>query len=335
MGMKKLLGPIAVVAAVAVLGLPVFPRPAKAAGPITFSFVSFVPLSNKLEFGFLKKNFIDKINKEAKGEFVIKVRGGPESVPPFNLGVAVQRGIVSMTSVPTAFIDSLVPGANETCLSDYTAVQERQNGIYDYLRDMYKKAGFYYLGRADATDPGFFFLFLRKRVTKPEDFKGLKLGGSTAFHGFYQELGASVMTVAIPDYHSAMERGVVDGITSSLQVGLQFGLQEVSKCLIVPGFYRATPALIVNLKAWNRLPKHLQDLLTENMIEFEKIFPAFERKARVSALERVRKAGVEIVKFPPKMEKWYLAAARNGEWKYAEKRFGDIIPKLREKITKK
>jgi len=149
-------------------------------------------------------------------------------------------------------------------------------------------------------------------------------------------LGASVTLLAIPEYHSAMERGVVDGVVTAPSVGLQFGLNEVSKYLIIPSVYRGTVALPVNLNTWNRIPKHLQDLLNECMIEFEKEFTAFELKERNADVKRIEASGVEIIRLSPDVSQWFLNAASEGAWKYAQKRFpGDVIPKLRERITKK
>lgn len=308
---------------------------AKSTKPITLDFVSFVPLANKVEYQFLKDEFIDKVNKQAKGELIIKVRGGPEIIAPFDLGVAVQKGTIDMATIPTAFFESMVPGADSTKLSIYSAWEERKNGIYEYIRDMYAKAGLYYLGRGEATTPDYFNMFLNKRVEKPKDFAGLKLGGSTAFHGQYKRLGASVTTLAIPEYHSAMERHVVDGLVSSIYVGLVYGLHEVTKCIIGHGFYRCTVAVPVNLKTWNRVPKHLQDLLTQCFAEFEKKYQPYEAEQKKLALKKAEAAGVEILWFPPDMAKWYIECANEGSWDYAKKRFpGDVIPKLRERITK-
>ena len=128
MKMKRSFGPIVVfMLTVMLIMMPVIGGLAKAAEPITLSFVSFVPLANKVEFQYIKSRFIDRVNEQAKGELFIKVRGGPESIPPFNLGVSVQKGVIDMATIPTAFFDTLVPGANETCMSDYTAWEEREN----------------------------------------------------------------------------------------------------------------------------------------------------------------------------------------------------------------
>ena len=307
----------------------------KPAGPITLDFVSFAPLANEQEYQFLKREFIDVVNERAKGELVINVRGGPEVIKGYDLGVAVQKGTIDMATIPTAFFESLVPGADSTKLSIYTAWEERENNIYEYIVEMYKKAGLYYLGRPEATKPHYFHLYVNKRIEKPEDFRGLKFGGSTAFHGHYKRLGASVATLTIPEYHPALERGVVDGVDTSIFMGWTFGLQEVTDYLIGHGFYRCTVALPVNLDTWNQIPKHLQELMIETMAEFEKKYQPYEEEQKAVFLKKHEEAGVEILYFPPDMAKWFIECANEGSWDYAIERFpGDVIPKLREKITK-
>ena len=308
---------------------------ANPAGPITLNFVSYVDLAHPTGYKFLKREFIDKINEQAKGELFIKVRGGPEVIPSFDLGVAVQKRTIDLATIPTAFFESLVPGADSTKMSDYTAWEERENGIFEYIQAMYEKGGLFYLGRAQATDPNYFVMYLNKRVEKPQDFAGLKLGGSTAFHGFYKELGASVATIPLPEYYSAMERRIVDGISTSIYLGVTFGIVEVTKYVISHGFYRCTAALVVNPDSWNGLPKHLQKLLMDSMIEFEKKYTLFDRGLRAETMKKAEAAGVEIITFSPDVTKWFYEAAEKGSWKYAQERFpGDVIPKLRERITK-
>lgn len=314
--------------------LPLTSIYAQSSKPIILNFVSFVPLADKIEYQSCKRMFIDKVNERAKGELKINVRGGPEVIPPFDLGVSVQRGTIDLALVPTAFFESLVPGSDSTKLSIYTAMEERENGVYEYIAKMYEKSGLRYLGR-EATTGGFFYLFLNKPVRKKEDFKGLKYGGSTAFHGFYRRLGGSVATIPLPEYHSAMERGVVDGIATALNVGHQFGLSDASKAIIGKGFYLGTAVIPMNLKTWNGIPSHLQKVITESMMEYEKEFIPFEAKARAEMLQKIQAAGVEVIKLSPEDEKWFVDAAHEGSWEYAQQRFpGDVIPNLRAKITK-
>lgn len=302
---------------------------------IKLNYVSFVPLASKFHFQQFKKGFIDKVNEKAKGELEIVVRGGPETVKPYDLGMSVQRGTIDMANVPTSFFETLVPGADATKISDFTAAEERGTGAYEMILGMYKKAGFYYLGRGEASDPGFFFLFVNKPTEKKEDFKGLKYGGSTAFHGFYKNIGGSPSTVPLPEYHSALERGIVDGIVTSLSVGLQFGLHEVSKYIVTPGVYRSNVISIVNLKKWDSLPDKLKKLMTESMVEYEKSFGAFDRDFRTKGFQAAEKSGCRIIKLSDDMAKWYVELAEKSAWEDEEARFpGGTIPEIKSKLTK-
>ena len=305
------------------------------AEPIKLTYVSFVPVASKFHFQQFKTHFIDKVNEKAKGKLEIVVKGGPETIKPYDLGVSVQRGAIDMANIPTSFYETMVPGADATKISDYSGIEERETSAYDMIADMYEKAGFHYMGRGEATDSGFFFLFINKITEEKEDFKGIKLGGSTAFHGFYRNLGASVSTVPLPEYHSALERGIVDGIITSLSVGMQYGLHEVSKAIVAPGVYRSNVASLMNLKTWNSLPDDLQALLTECMIDFEQYFVEYERDFRKAALDKAEASGVNVIRLDEDVAEWYVSTADQSAWAYEKERFSnELIDKIKSKLTK-
>ncbi|MFX0198294.1 MAG: TRAP transporter substrate-binding protein DctP [Candidatus Hodarchaeota archaeon] len=307
-----------------------FAKPAK---PITLNFVSFIALSN-VEFTEFKRLFIDRVNEKGKGELTINVRGGPETIAAFDLGVAVQKGTVDMAIIPTAFFESLVPGADATRLSRLTEEEERKAGAHDFIQGMYEKGGMYYLGRQQPTHQDYFYMFLNKRVEKPEDFVGLKLGGSTAFHAHFKGLGATPITLPMPEYYPAMERGVVDGISTSLHMWAGYGGHEVTKYMIDHPFYKNTVSVVANLKTWNQLPKHLQKLMIECMLEEQKEWPDLSAKAWKKEKQKMRDGGVEIITFPPDVAKWFVETALEEAWKDEEERFGEVIPKLKKLLTK-
>ena len=317
------------------LGILLMSTSGALAEPIKLNYVSFVPVASKFHFQQFKTHFIDKVNEKAKGKLEIVVKGGPETIKPYDLGVSVQRGAIDMANIPTSFYETMVPGADATKISDYSGIEEREISAYDMIADMYEKAGFHYMGRAEATDSGFFFLFINKITKDKEDFKGIKLGGSTAFHGFYRNLGASVSTVPLPEYHSALERGIVDGIITSLSVGMQFGLHEVSKAIVAPGVYRSNVASLMNLKKWNSLPEEMQTLLTDCMIDFERYFMQYERDFREAALEKAKASGVNVIRLDEDVAEWYVRTAEKSAWAYEKDRFSnELIEKIKSKLSK-
>ena len=307
-----------------------FAKPAK---PITLNYVSFIPVAN-FEFAEFRRVFIDKVNEKAKGELIINVRGGPEVIPAYDLGMAVQKGTIDMSMIPTGFFETMVPGADATRLSELTPFEERKNGAYDYILEQYKKAGLYYLGRQQHQHTPFFYLFLNKRCEKPEDFVGLKIGSSPSFHAFYRGLGGIVTRVAMPEYYSGLERGVIDGLGTSLFNWAGAGIQEVTKYCIDHPFYTPTPAVAVNLDSWNRLPKHLQNLMTESLLESLRAWPALAAKKIEEDKQKGRKAGVEFITLSPDVAKWYLKTAYDEAWKEEEKKAPEVARKLRELLTK-
>ena len=311
------------------------PASAQAGKPITLNFVSFSPAASVVNFQYIKKELFEKINQLAKGRLIINVKGGPEVIPPFNLGAAVKNGTIDMASIPNAFFEDMVPGIGVTHLSAFTAVEERKIGVYEAIGELYKKAGMFYLGRGEATDHGYFIMFLNKPVEKPEDFKGLRLGGSTSFHGQYRELGGVASTLQTTEYNTAMERGTVDGISTAISFGVTY-LQGVTKYIVQPGFWRASPALPINLSSWNKIPPDLQKMMISEMAAFEAKFAPWELEQRNVFVKKFTDTGVKVINLSPDVARWFVNASTEGAWKYAQERQpGDIIPKMRQLLTKK
>jgi TRAP-type transport system periplasmic protein len=304
--------------------------------PITLNFVSFAPAANVVEYQYMKQELFDKINKLANGRLIINVKGGPEVVPPPNLGKTVKSGAIDMAAIPNAFFEDLVPGIGVAHMSPFTAVEERKNGVYEAINELYKKAGLFYLGRGEATDPGYFIMFLNKPVEKQADFKGLRLGGTTSFHGQYRGLGAVATTLATTDYNTAMERGVVDGLVTSAYIGMAYGLQSVSKYVVQPGFWRSSVAIPINLAKWNSIPPDLQKMMINEMAAFEAKFAPYELQQRNLFIRKFTDAGAKVITLSPDVAKWFVDASTEGAWKYAEERQpGDAIPRMRRLFTKK
>ncbi len=281
--------------------------------------------------------FIDRINQRAKGELVIDFRGGPEVIAAFDQGKAVQQGAVDIALPPVGFYEAIAPGIGGAMLTQLTPEEERRpGGAYDYLVELHKKGGLHYLGRGSYTREDYFYIFSNKRIEKPKDFVGLKIGSATVTRPAVEAWGATLVSVAMPEYYSAMERGLVDALGSApISAWYSQGVHEVTKYMIDHPYYQSTASVIMNLNKWNSLSEPLKKLITECIIQFENEYADVYEKQRAQLKQKAKEAKVEIYKFSPDVAKWFIETAYNAAWEYQMKRFPAETPKLRALMSKK
>jgi TRAP-type C4-dicarboxylate transport system substrate-binding protein len=306
------------------------------ADPIVLNWASMLPRTNTEAIAF-QKLFADKVNEKAKGQLVINYRGGPDVIGQFDLGSAVQKGIIEIAMVSVGFYEALVPGNGAAMLSEITPQEERKpGGAFSYLDEMHGKAGMKYLGRAAPSKDKFFFVFTRKKVTTQKDFQGFRIGCSTGSRSAVEGWGATVTNVKISDYYNAMERGLVDAIAGvPLDVWVSLGAHEVTKYVIDHPYYVSTAVAIMNLSSWKKLPQNLQDLITDAMVEFEKEKVVLEQKSREEARQKMISSKIEFYKLDSQVADWFVKTAYSAAWDYQQKRFPDVTPRLKELLTRK
>lgn len=319
---------------VAVLVMVPYVKPA-ASKPIVLNWATFVP-KEQAPTKNIVRGFIDRVNQESKGELVLKYRGGPETIPAFDLGKAVQKGVVDIGIVPVGFYEPIAPGIGGAMLTRVSLDDERKpGGGYDYLVELHKKGGLFYLGRGTPSDE-YFRLNLNKKLNKPEDFVGTKIGTATVARACTMGWKATAVSVKMAEYYTAMERGLVDGISSCpLTTWVAFGCHEVTKYSVDHGYYQSTVALIMNLNKWNQLPAHLRTLMTKSMIQSEKDNKRWDAEDTAKARKKMVEAGVEFYKFSPDVAKWFIETAYEAGWEYQMKRFPKETPKLKELLSGK
>jgi len=282
------------------------------------------------------RGFMNRATQQAKGELAFKYRGGPETIAAFDQGKAVQKGIVDLSLVPIGFYEPLAPGIGAAMLTQISLDEERKpGGAYDYLNELHKKGGLFYLGRGLPLDE-FFTLNLNKRLEKPQYFVGTRIGTLTATHACTRAWGATAVSLSMPEVYSAMERKLVDGISClPLWDVVTMGVSEVTKYSVDHGYYFNTVAVIMNLDKWKRIPEHLQNIIMKCMILSEKDTQAWAIEDKKKAREKMVKAGVKFYKLSPEVDKWFIETAYNAAWENQQKRFPDVTPKLKELLLKK
>ena len=119
------------------------------------------------------EDFVDKVNAAGKGKIRINYIGGPKAMPPFEVGKALQGGVVDIANVTGAFYTNVFPESDVWKLTQKPMAELRKNGGFDYMMKIYdEKMGTILLARQFENTP--FHVYLTKPIDKP-DLTGLKM----------------------------------------------------------------------------------------------------------------------------------------------------------------
>jgi len=102
---------------------------------ITLRLVSAFP-----ENQFYVKRTLDwvaDVNKDGKGVLQINFIGGPKAIPTFEVGKAVQSGVVDIGFSTGAFYTNVMPESDILKLSETSAAEQRANGGYELINKIW------------------------------------------------------------------------------------------------------------------------------------------------------------------------------------------------------
>ena len=272
------------------------------------------------------------VAKKYPGELKIQYVGGPEAVKTMDQVQACQRGMVDMVFTTNAYYVSVLPEVDALKLSVFTPAEERAKGAWAYTNQLHEKIGLYYRARLGLGIQ--FHLYLEKPI-KTADLKGFNIRVSPMYLQVIKGLGGNPVAIPPTEVYSALERNVVDGYCWP-SVGIRdWGWDKQTKYVIDPGFYQVPNPLLMNLNTWNKLPKKLQNLLTEAAAEAEKkvvaLFDDLAKQERPILL----KEGIQTITLPPVEGEKFLKVAYDEGWKDILGKSPQTGAKLKELLTKK
>ncbi|HYL87838.1 MAG TPA: TRAP transporter substrate-binding protein DctP [Burkholderiales bacterium] len=261
-------------------------------------------------------DWIEKVNKEGKGILQINFIGGPKAIPTFEVGKAVQSGVVDIGFSTGAFYTNVMPEADILKLSETSAAEQRKNGGYDLINKIWaEKANMRYLAKVVEFTP--FHLYLNKKIDKP-DLTGLKIRITPVYRDFFQAMGASVMTTAPGEVYTALERGVIDGYGWPIHALFDLNWQEKTKYRVDPGFYNAEVSLVMNLDKYKALPPKARQYLDRQALGYERQND-FWKKYNEQETKRQADAGIQVITFDAATNKAYVEKAKEIGWAAAIK----------------
>ena len=190
------------------------------AWPKTFPFVaeSFLP-------------FIERANKAGKGAFRLNYIGGPEISKAPAQPEGFKIGLFDVMFTAMSYHRGLIPEVDALSGNTTAPWVARANGGLAALNEAVsaKINGRILLWNAGVS----FNLYLRKQPKMRDDglvdLTGLKMRSVPTYDAFLKALGATTVTIQLPEIHSALQRGIVDGLAFPELWSRRFGYANFIK----------------------------------------------------------------------------------------------------------
>ncbi|MEJ8572334.1 TRAP transporter substrate-binding protein DctP [Microbaculum marinum] len=295
--------------------------------------VTFTPAQAYYAKSF--QSFADQVNEKGKGVVRIEVIGGPEVVPPLKLGEAQMNGVADIFNLPAGLYLNLVPEGEVFAGSNHTPMENRANGGFDMVNEVFKEKGnAVLLAHVDGGAP--FHIFLTKEpkldAEGNPDLTGLKIRTAPLYRSFVESLGAVNVVQSPSDVYTSLERGVVDGTGYTVLGFRDFNWDKFTKYRIDPGFFQTDVLISMNKDSWDKLSPEAQAILEEVAISYEKESYEAVKSATEAEDKALRDGGMEIIELKGAAREKYLDDAYTVTWERLKSRDDTHYDALREKF---
>ncbi|MFY0309988.1 TRAP transporter substrate-binding protein DctP [Leisingera sp. D0M16] len=320
---------IRTLSAAAILGASSLAAASAQAGEVTLKAVTAFATGTTFSRDF--EAFVDWVNENGEGVVQIDLLGGPEAVPPFELGNAVQAGIVDIANNTTAYYPNLLPAGDALHLAQNTIQDQRANGCYELIDQIHQdQMGVKYLARVG--DHMNYHLYLTKPLEGP-DLTGLTIRTTPVYRAMFEKLGATLVRTAPGEVYTALERGAIDGYGWPSQGVLDFGWHEQTAYRVDPGFYQVDVNFLVNLDSWNGLSDEQRALLEKGAAWIEE--QNAENIARNEAEAKAQAdAGIKTITLEGENGKLWSTTAQTEGWGEVMKTDPQLAQKLQACLLK-
>ncbi len=213
---------------------------------------------------------------------LFKVLEAPDAVKRGAIEMICSSGPYHINILPEALLEYGLPYGVKTSAEIARLILETE--YVSVLRKAYgEKHNVYLLGVCSASSYNYITRF---PIQKMEDLKGKKIRATGTSAKITLAHGGIPVSLSGAEQYMALQRGTVDGTIYPPYAGLSYKMFEVAKHVSWPPIFAASNInFMVNMNAWNQLPKEYQTILQEEVGKMAKYAyhesgPALEKIAR-------------------------------------------------------
>jgi len=153
---------------------------------------------------------------------------------------------------------------------------------------------------------------VKKPVRTLEDLKGLKIRASGRPADVLKVLGGTPVGVEMADMYDGLQRGVVDGVLSSMEVEKGWKIGEIIRYATLS--YKVgtvyTFYIVMNKDKWNALPQDVKKIFTDVAAEWKDKYGVASNDIDIEGRDFLLKNGGQLIKLSDEQSKRWIAAAQ-------------------------
>jgi TRAP-type mannitol/chloroaromatic compound transport system substrate-binding protein len=214
-------------------------------------------------------SFAETVYTLSGGELAIEVFASGVLFPVFDTFDAASNGVIEMHMLfglywpgkDPHFNLLSRPGCPITTFMEAAYLEEQ---LLEWQNRLYNPHGQTYLGPFTVST-----VFEQLMSTVPirtiEDLQGLRIRSSGFGARFFNALGATAVSLPLPELYPAFQTGAIDaGEWTSWEDNMRLGFHEVVSYVVDPSLHCGIieyMALVVNTAAWEALPQRIQNII--------------------------------------------------------------------------
>jgi len=243
------------------------------------------------------QRFADKVKEATNGELEIVLHPGASlGFKGPELLRAVAEGQLVIAEVPTGMVEGDAPILALTAQPFISSDAKEQRMLYQMAKETYatelKKFGQFTLYTSVWPFSG---IYTQRPISSVADLKGLKMrvydGTGLAFG---KATGIAARKMPFSEVYPAMKAGLLDSMYTSSVSGVDAKAWEVLKEFTPINIVGPVNMVNVNQKAWDKLPKEIQDTVIKIAAEMEDEMWNIAKESDTNSRATLKEKGINI-----------------------------------------
>ena len=272
---------------------------------------------------YLKENFtnnltvkfwMDEVTKRTNGRVVFKtyysgtLLGGSESLP------GCSRGMCDLSLCPDGYTADRTPLSMVQSLLFMTDKMDAYvKAIYSYfsteklLVDEFDRNNLHLFAAIPVSSN---ILGAKKKINTLESLRNKRIRSMSVIANTYSILGATPVGMSLGEVYDGIDKGVIDAYSmTDFTLASMFRLYEVAPYMIDTGMGQfGIMWFVINKKKWDRLPKDVQEVMTDVAKEAINKHVELYQKVESDMVDKAHEGGAKVV---------ILSDAEKAKWKNA------------------